>query len=69
MDYHPHIVLVNTHTEGVCSHHDPAFFLYPCILFLVPDFLKQPGMIIVSADLVFFQEFGDEFRLPAVPNV
>ena len=69
MDHHPHIVLVDAHPESIGGHHDPAFLPDPGILLLVPGFLQQAGMVVIGADLVLFQEFGNELGLPSVAHI
>ena len=58
MYYYAHVGLVDTHTEGIGSHHDTLLVVVPLLLAQVLDGMFQSGMIVCGADVVLFYQFA-----------
>ena len=58
MYYYAHVGLVDTHTEGIGSHHDTLLVVVPLLLAQVLNGMFQSGMIECGADVVLFYQFA-----------
>ena len=56
MDHHPHIGLVDTHTEGVGGHHHPYLVFLPVALSLVLHSGIEAGVIEGGADACLIKQ-------------